>query len=224
MEQIPHIIQKLYNLAAIIRKLKGFRFYGCSLLFIYDGDREVQEHFVKAVSQGAAIIDDIAEEDEDYSHHRHRHHRSQVSEQPSARRSRSADHHGQSTHQGTLNAKRHKGEVKIRVVDFAHTTTGRDLTPYPKGAEDGRELGKGYVSEIDPKTGKAFARFMPKHREEADLGFVFGIKSVVGALKEIWQHEAQRRKGDFGKLEGFENEDVFDVLFPEGFDVGYLST
>jgi hypothetical protein len=46
----------------------------------------------------------------------------------------------------------------------------------------------------------------------------------VDALKEIWQHETQRRKGDSDTLEGFENEDVFDVVFPEGFDVGYLST
>lgn len=226
MEQIPLIIQKLYNLAAIIRKLKGFRFYGCSLLFIYDGDGEVQEHFVKAVKQGQPPIGTIPEAAEDYSHHRHHHHRSQaVGEQGSSqRRSRSADHHGPTSQPSGLNAKRHKGEVNIRVVDFAHTTTGRDLTPYPKGAEEGLDLGKGYVSEVDPKSGKTFARFLPKHKDEADLGFVFGIKSVVDALSGIWEHEAQRRGETTGALEGLENGDVFDKVFPQGFDISYLST
>jgi inositol-hexakisphosphate kinase len=41
--QIPGILGKIYALARIINRLKGFRFYGCSLLFIYDGDHEVQE-------------------------------------------------------------------------------------------------------------------------------------------------------------------------------------
>ncbi|TEB35341.1 SAICAR synthase-like protein [Coprinellus micaceus] len=41
--QIPVLLQKLYALARIINRLKGFRFYGCSLLLIYDGDKESQE-------------------------------------------------------------------------------------------------------------------------------------------------------------------------------------
>ncbi|THG92935.1 hypothetical protein EW145_g8530, partial [Phellinidium pouzarii] len=40
---IPGILQKLYALAEIINRLVGYRFYGCSLLFIYDGDPETQE-------------------------------------------------------------------------------------------------------------------------------------------------------------------------------------
>lgn len=43
--QIPALLQKLYALARIISKLKGFRFYGCSLLLIYDGDTDVQEGY-----------------------------------------------------------------------------------------------------------------------------------------------------------------------------------
>ncbi|KAJ7904230.1 hypothetical protein B0H14DRAFT_2554287 [Mycena olivaceomarginata] len=41
--QIPILLQKLYGLARIINRLKGYRFYGCSLLLIYDGDLELQD-------------------------------------------------------------------------------------------------------------------------------------------------------------------------------------
>ncbi|KAF9519557.1 hypothetical protein BS47DRAFT_1254889, partial [Hydnum rufescens UP504] len=40
---IPIILHKLYALAGIISRLNGYRFYGCSLLFIYDGDHETQD-------------------------------------------------------------------------------------------------------------------------------------------------------------------------------------
>ncbi|KAI9067654.1 SAICAR synthase-like protein [Trametes sanguinea] len=47
--QIPVILRKVYALARIINRLKGYRFYGCSLLMIYDGDREAQEAFRASV-------------------------------------------------------------------------------------------------------------------------------------------------------------------------------
>src|SRR5271169_881172 len=47
--QIPVLLQKLYALARIIHRLKGYRFYGCSILLIYDGDRESQEAFRSSV-------------------------------------------------------------------------------------------------------------------------------------------------------------------------------
>ncbi|KIY45892.1 SAICAR synthase-like protein, partial [Fistulina hepatica ATCC 64428] len=46
--QIPVLLPKLYALARIIYRLKGYRFYGCSLLLIYDGDPEAQEAFSDA--------------------------------------------------------------------------------------------------------------------------------------------------------------------------------
>ena len=47
--QVPVLLQKLYALARIIHRLKGYRFYGCSILLIYDGDRESQEDFRSSV-------------------------------------------------------------------------------------------------------------------------------------------------------------------------------
>ncbi|KLT40063.1 SAICAR synthase-like protein, partial [Cutaneotrichosporon oleaginosum] len=38
VQHIPPLMQKLYSLASILVTLNGFRFYGCSLLLIYDGD------------------------------------------------------------------------------------------------------------------------------------------------------------------------------------------
>ena len=40
---IPGILQKIYALAEIVNRLVGYRFYGCSMLFIYDGDPEAQD-------------------------------------------------------------------------------------------------------------------------------------------------------------------------------------
>ena len=47
--QIPIILRKIYALARIVNRLKGYRFYGCSLLMIYDGDRDAQEAFRASV-------------------------------------------------------------------------------------------------------------------------------------------------------------------------------
>lgn len=46
---IPHILSQLYHLASIIYGLNRFRFYAASLLFIYDGDPEVQAAYRKTV-------------------------------------------------------------------------------------------------------------------------------------------------------------------------------
>ena len=43
VHQIPILLSKIYSLAKIVNRLKGFRFYGCSVLLTYDGDSEVQD-------------------------------------------------------------------------------------------------------------------------------------------------------------------------------------
>jgi len=50
---IPLILLKLSALARIVYRLKGFRFYGCSLLFIYDGDEAVQEGYHQVIAETA---------------------------------------------------------------------------------------------------------------------------------------------------------------------------
>lgn len=256
VDHIPVIIQKLHNLATIILRLNGFRFYGCSLLLIYDGEKEVQEYYARHARDP---INTIAEEEEDeYAEHRHRADRNRRAEPAEGsgrdRRSRSVDlkshrhlpsnphHHpnpnlnsNESRLPRTSNVRRIRGEVNIRVVDFAHTTTGKDFIPFPPGEDDVTDLGKGYNTRIDESTGLSMARFPPKHLSQPDLGFIYGLKSVCDALKGIWEDELRvdqgdgegtdqgggRRREDMGELV---NAEVFDKAFPEGFEAGYLST
>lgn len=46
---IPEMMRKLYRLATIISKLHRYRFYAASLLFIYDGDENVQRDYQSAI-------------------------------------------------------------------------------------------------------------------------------------------------------------------------------
>jgi inositol-hexakisphosphate kinase len=112
-----------------------------------------------------------------------------------------------------------RGEVDIRVVDFAHTTTGRDFIPFAPGEDHVGPLDKGYESRIDETTGLAMARFPARRPKHPDLGFVFGLKSVCEALREIWAHD----RGERGMSELTDGK-VFERAFPEGFDTALLST
>jgi len=222
LEQIPSLIQKMYNLAAILSTLNGFRFYGCSLLLIYDGDKEVQESYARHKRYHHRPAHDRTESGTVFTPRR----RGSLSTTQGARRSRSADMTdtgATSTHKRTP-----RGEVVVRIVDFAHTTTGQDIMfPYPPGVSDPPNMGKGYETLFDEDSGRALARFPPHHPAEADMGFIFGLRSIVASLRDIYGAEMERRRAagqPAPPLPSFEHSDVFGKLFPEGFDQGYLST
>ncbi|EJD54065.1 hypothetical protein AURDEDRAFT_110697 [Auricularia subglabra TFB-10046 SS5] len=236
VHHIPSILQKLYALARIIYRLKGYRFYGCSLLFIYDGDGEVQDAALQAAresptsrSKRGESLDRTAA----YQPHAARH--------TSLRRSHSED-----LLVGPVAKRSHRhrkrGEVNIRIVDFAHTTTGRDFLPYPpegilQPVIAPVQSGKGYHADVDPESGLIYARFPPKHAEQPDLGFLFGLRSIARALEGIWDAERVRRfkaaaragahaSDDLlGALPG-EGKEIFDAIFPGDYapDPGELST
>jgi hypothetical protein len=213
IQHIPPLMQKLYSLAAILVTLNGFRFYGCSLLLIYDGDHEVQQHYARKARP---------------MHERHESMfegapRRRSSLTATNRRSRSADV------PETKRQRRVKGGVTVRIVDFAHSTSGQDIKyPYPEGVRDPPNLGKGYCPLIDEETGLALARFPPKHPKDPDLGFIYGISSIVASLRGIYADEGERRRaaglGGLPALPSFDHSDVFDKLFPPDMDLGYLST
>ncbi|GAA5916865.1 hypothetical protein JCM6882_007437 [Rhodosporidiobolus microsporus] len=258
---IPHILRQLYRLASIVYGLDRFRFYAASLLFIYDGDPDVQEAYKKSVFAQAAepgpgpelktlssslpdrpgngwaqhenaSLGSLAhsmmmtkrrpramsvggndDEDEDSdarpsggaqrqaqtssphqqreepsrnSHsHRHGHHHHH--------RSRGADGEG---HRRSKTKKRKvPGAVTIRLIDFAHCTTGDDfLAPDEAAPYD--------LSPSDQAPdGRIVARFPPTHPNQPDLGFLLGLKSLCSALKMIWADEHRK-----GNLPGFERE------------------
>lgn len=220
VDQVPVLMQKLYTLAAILLKLNGFRFYGCSLLLIYDGDAEVQEHFTKHVR-----------------------YLSDRGEFPTAPPAGARGSRGSGTSSGAQQGRRSRsvdvsqpkegrrirGEIVVRIVDFAHTTTGKDIEfPYPPHIKDPKNLGKGYLAITNPETGLQLARFPPKSPTKPDLGFIFGVYNVIRSLRAIYkgEYEARQAAGEVGMrpLPQFVHGDVFDHLFTDDFDVGCLST
>lgn len=209
IDQVPVLIQKLYTLASILVTLNGFRFYGCSLLLIYDGDAEVQEHFTK--------------------HVRYLSDRSGFPARPRSRSTASEPRRSRSADVTQKDGRKIRGEIAVRIVDFAHTTTGQDIEfPYPPDIKDPPNLGKGYLSITDERTGLQLARFPPKSPSKPDLGFIYGIYNVINSLRLIYGLEFEKRKaaGECGMrpLPHFAHGDVFDKLFNADFDPAYLST
>ncbi|KAI0356549.1 SAICAR synthase-like protein [Trametes cingulata] len=189
--QIPVILRKVYALARIVNRLKGYRFYGCSLLMIYDGDREAQEAFRASVLENPSARSKRGESLERQLDVRTPGEPS--SQRPTLRRSRSEDLLvGPVSDRSSRRRKR--GEVQIRLVDFAHTTTGRDWLPYPpSGDVEEVTSGKGYQAEVDPETGLIYARFPPHYPDQPDRGFLFGLMNLAETLEKIWNEERLRR-------------------------------
>lgn len=219
-EHIPPMIAKLHRLAWILSKLPGFRFYGCSLLFIYDGDREVQDQYLQSACASDSASTSIAADKNDVRSSRSREH----GDHPGAasRRSRSAEPKDTSVarKEACENLYR-RAEVNIRVVDFAHTTTGKDFAP-PAPEEDVDALGKGYQADTDPETGLPRARYPPKHKSQPDIGFIFGLKSICESLKVIYSEEREKRR--LPSMPPVKHEDVFAKVLPADRELGYLST
>ncbi|KAJ7047649.1 hypothetical protein C8F04DRAFT_15890 [Mycena alexandri] len=185
--QIPVLLQKLYGLARIVNRLKGYRFYGCSLLLIYDGDRELQDTLRSSTLEQPSSRSKRGE-----SLERHKPTDARTSNQPPLRRTHSED-----LLLGPVakRNRRKRGEINVRIVDFAHTTSGRDWLPYSELNERPQEVAptQGYVADVDPETGLIYARFPPHYPEEADRGFLFGLRSLAVALEQIWNDERIRR-------------------------------
>ena len=196
--QIPGILGKIYALARIINRLKGFRFYGCSLLFIYDGDHEVQEALEVSHSDHPTSR---SHRGESLERHRRLHQATEKISRDlpstSLRRSYSDDVLvGPIDHR--CSRKRRRGEVNIRIVDFAHMTTGHDWLTYPEGydhraAPPEADGGKGYSADVDPETGLIYARFPPHNPDEPDRGFLFGLKNLAESLEKIYNDERLRQ-------------------------------
>lgn len=226
--QIPVLLQKLYALARIIYRLKGYRFYGCSILLIYDGDPDSQEAFRTSVLEHPSSRSKRGE-----SLERGRTSRDQ-SEKPPLRRSNS-----DTTLVGPVgkrsSGRRKRGEVNIRVVDFAHTTTGRDWLPYPPQYHDRHPAHDVPChEEVDPETGLIYARFPPHYPDQPDRGFLTGLRSLSNALERIWNQERIRRikasRDDPSMVPcqlpplPTDGNEIFDEIFSDDEDSGMIST
>ena len=232
------MLSKIYSLAKIVNRLKGYRFYGCSVLLIYDGDKEIQDVLISQTCEQPSSGKQRGESLERKSHQRHPsgsssgknpHTSALRAQQPSDAEGEKwdQDYPPSSPHQTPLRRShsedlmvgpvakrchnsrpRKRGEVNLRIVDFAHTTTGQDWLPYPDPSMDKYSSayfnahhpkveevasGKGYVADLDPATGRIYARFPPHHPEEPDRGFLWGLKNVAETLENIWNQERVRR-------------------------------
>lgn len=194
--QIPILLQKLYGLARIINRLKGYRFYGCSLLLIYDGDRELQDALRSSIIDQTYALPRSKRGESLERQKSASNLADSLPEKPTLRRSHSEDLLlGPPAKRST--GRRKRGEITVRIVDFAHTTTGRDWLPHPapndRPIHEGASDSQGYQPEIDPETGLIYARFPPHYPEQPDRGFLFGLKNLAAALEQIWNDERVRR-------------------------------
>ena len=200
---IPSILQKLYALAEILNRLVGYRFYGCSLLFIYDGDTETQDACRAFVSDRPSSRKKQGE-----SLTRRKDSSKQVAR--FLRRTNSADAltapekpegcECESSASISPARLRRRGEVNVRIVDFAHTTTGHDYISLSALAEKDRARvtdefanASGYLADVDPESGLIYARFPPHYPNQPDRGFLFGLKNLAEMLERLWDEERVRR-------------------------------
>lgn len=237
VHHIPGLLQKIYALARIIYRLKGYRFYGCSLLFIYEGDREVQDEYIKELEEPSSSK---TKRSESLDRRSNRYQDHIINLEP-LRRSRSEDVLTRSILLKPVPGKKKRGEIMLRIVDFAHTTTGHDYLHYPANEELSNfprlSSGKGYQADVDPETGLIYSRFPPHYPDEPDVGFLFGLKNLANILEEIWNEESARRLkssrfdraiSDLGSLPTY-GKDIFDLIYGTDdtsgvLDPGMLST
>lgn len=181
---VPGIIRQLSALAAIVYGLNRWRFYAASLLFIYDGDAEVQKAHKASLDKA----------DRPHLHH----HRKRTT----------------------------PGGVTIRLIDFAHCTTGDDFLlpgqePFPNADAAAAAAGSGAST---PASTLPVATFPPTHPNQPDLGFLLGLKSLCAALKMIWREEHARARGKEEGAQGqgqeeelhVEGEEIFERIFGKG--------
>lgn len=212
LHHIPVILEKLCRLARIIRRLKGYRFYASSLLFIYDGDCETQDRldreFEGRVQRGTAglspglrmSIEGSPSLEATMDPH----------PQDSTRSSRgsltasvsgSIPHSSSVPSSGPPHRRRRRGEINIRIIDFAHSSIGSD---HPSSG------------------GMPLATFPPKSWEAPDSGYLYGLQRLSESFHFIWEKERKRRLSSEGQGQGVdigslkvEDSGVFEEIFGE---------
>lgn len=213
IHHVPVILEKLFRLARCIHKLNGYRFYASSLLFIYDGDSDIQakleREFEHRVHKGTAGLSPGL--------------RLSVESSPALEPidSITMSNHTSTTHDGGLAAglssslphsssvpssapprrRRRRGEINIRIIDFAHCTTGKDfLFPDDPNFEARREeierLNDRIAHGLENPVVQAMpiARFPPKDRHGPDSGYLWGLQRLAQSFHAIWDKERQRRR------------------------------
>ena len=206
VHHIPPLVEKLHCLARHACKLVGYRFYASSLLLIYDGDIRRQntllQGFEADVLQGARRPS--AQSDADTEHSASFPQMTPGSEAstaitspPFAPSSVSStaitlpspviSEHASPKEDAQPQGRRfwRRGNMNIRIIDFAHCTTGRDF--YFPEDHDGRP------PQLPEEECLPISRHSPAHRDKPDAGYLWGLRCLALALQEIWDRERRRR-------------------------------
>lgn len=204
---IPSMLRKLYRLASLVRQLRRYRFYASSLLLIYDGDSDVQQAYEDCLSpqqqpqqQSSSSTTTLPQ---------------QTTRSSEASTSDLLSDHATSRSQSTVDLesqrkhvakKKRAGQVTIRLIDFAHCTTGDDYKRDDKDPHDPRPL----------------ATYPSTHPDYPDTGFLLGLQSLCLALEAIWDQERERQESE-GLPESerlcplnFGGDAFWDAIFPDG--------
>lgn len=212
LHHVPVILEKLYRLARIIHQLNGYRFYASSLLFIYDGDSDTQAKLEKEFEgrvkrgtaglspslrlsvEGSPALDPVDPGSGPPSS-------SSSGTLPVGSLSSSLPHSSSVPSSAPPKRRRRRGEINIRIIDFAHCTTGKDfLLPDDPDFEAHKaeiELLNERIADGLESPGihpMPIARFPPKHRDGPDSGYLWGLWRLSQSFEQIWDKERASRK------------------------------
>lgn len=236
VHHIPIILEKLYRLARIVHELKSYRFYASSLLFIYDGDESTQDRleaefearhrrglagcspFVIESLQASPVTGPVLSPSkiDDAFSPTSKSSSTTTAFQPASVSSSRASlspllqpmSQGTSTvpASGPPRRRRKKGEINIRIIDFAHCTTGSDFyfpPPSPMtfaggaGDEVEKEEEKRQRRERQEEEARRLnlplARFPPGLKDGPDSGYLWGLQHLAESFETIWHEERLRR-------------------------------
>ncbi len=195
LHHIPSIVQQLRQLARIVNNLRGYRFYASSLLFIYDGAREIQEklmqdfeHRVKLGVAGvpAHTIDSATASPALLA--------ADAKNGSVTNLSMSAGSRGESVGQQSprlgehgKKGRRRKGEMKIRIIDFAKSTTGSDFRHAEEQPPDASP------EDVEEFFARPIIRYPPHKPDGPDSGYLFGLQNLCDSFEKIWESERKVR-------------------------------
>lgn len=208
IQHVPVMVDKLHQLARHVCKLKGYRFYASSLLLIYDGDLRRQNALLRAFeaqlpsatgqpyvlsrstqSNASDLASTATGASEAFG---------ELSMQGSSTASSStttpiltlpspAVTDAAQAPESEAHHRRcgRRGHMKIRIIDFAHCTTGSDF--YFPDDHNGRP-----PSTLEEQV-LPIGRHPPAHRNQPDAGYLWGLRCLTLAFHEIWERERSRR-------------------------------
>ncbi|KAJ3114886.1 hypothetical protein HDU96_001504 [Phlyctochytrium bullatum] len=188
---IPRILEKLYNLHAVVSQMPTFRFYASSLLILYDGCW---------AEEGEADSTDVLDENEDDE------------DEPSrdmANGDESEDLDGYASERsepGAFKGWRRRREADLRMIDFAQCVANADRMkslsdPPSDGEENGADDGGGLLVTGERKEPKSLTLRVPfpPTTKGADSGYLLGLKTLMSNFRDILEKYGGQLSPELGE-------------------------